>query len=134
MQLTGTLTDYLDRQLRRDAGIPLTYYQVLAMLSEAPDRQLRMADLAAAAWSSPSRMSHAVDRLEEAGWVIREPAPGDGRGQIAQLTDAGRQQLAAAAPGHARAVRAVLFDALEDDRLRAFGDVCRGALSRLAEQ
>lgn len=133
LQLTGALTEHLDRQLRRESGLPHTYYQVLAMLSEAPDRRLRMSDLAAAARSSPSRMSHAVDRLVEAGWVIRQPAPGDRRGQIAILTDTGYQTLTAAAPDHARTVRSILFDQLSPDQLRTFGEICRSALFRLTD-
>lgn len=131
LQLTGMLTEHLDRELRRDAGLPHTYYQVLAMLSEAPGRSLRMTELAAVAWASPSRMSHAVDRLQEAGWVTREPAPDDKRGQIARLTDAGFAKLAAAAPGHAAAVRAILFEPLNAQLLTSFGEVCTRALSRL---
>ena len=69
--LTG-LEDRLDRQLQRDAGMPHAYYQVLAMLSEAPGRTLRMSELAVATTSSPSRLSHAVARLEEKGWVRRD--------------------------------------------------------------
>src|SRR5690625_2813685 len=83
LELSGTLNEQLDRELRTAAGLPLTYYQVLAMLSEAPGRSLRMTELADACWSSRSRISHACDRLEEAGWVRRSPAPDDKRGQIA---------------------------------------------------
>ncbi len=131
LQMTGMLTEHLDRQLRRDAGLPHAYYQALAMLSEAPGRSLRMAELAAAAWASPSRMSHAVARLEEAGWVERTPAPADGRGQIATLTDAGYRVLASAAPGHAAAVKEILFGGLDAATLDAFGRVCETALERL---
>jgi DNA-binding MarR family transcriptional regulator len=134
LQLSGMLTEHLDRELRRDAGIPHTYYQVLAMLSEAPGRCLRMTELAAVAWASPSRMSHAVDRLQEAGWVEREPAPDDKRGQVARLTDAGLAKLTAAAPGHAAAVRSILFDPLSPRLLAAFGEVCTRALDRLGAQ
>lgn len=131
LQLTGMLTEHLDRELRRDSGIPHTYYQVLAMLSEAPGRSLRMTELAAVSWASPSRMSHAVDRLQESGWVERRPAPGDKRGQIAILTDAGYEKLTQAAPGHAAAVRAILFEPLGTDLLAAFGEVCTRALKQL---
>jgi DNA-binding MarR family transcriptional regulator len=134
LQLTGLLTEHLDRELRRDAGMPHTYYQVLAMLSEAPGRRLRMTELAAAPWASPSRISHAIDRLEEAGWVEREPAPDDKRGQVARLTDAGMAKLAVAAPGHAAAVRAILFEPLNAQLLKAFGEVCSRALDRLGER
>ncbi|MEO7127136.1 MAG: MarR family winged helix-turn-helix transcriptional regulator [Nakamurella sp.] len=131
LQVTGMLTEHLDRELRRDAEIPHTYYQVLAMLSEAPGRSLRMTELAAAAWASTSRMSHAVDRLAEAGWVERQPAPDDKRGQIAVLTDAGYQKLTKAAPGHSAAVRAILFDPLSPQLLAAFGEICSSALGQL---
>lgn len=131
LQLTGLLTEHLDRELRRDAGLPHTYYQVLAMLSEAPGRRMRMTELAAATWASPSRISHAIDRLEEDGWVEREPAPNDKRGQVARLTDAGFAKLEAAAPGHAHAVRTILFDPLNAQLLRSFGEVCTRALDRL---
>jgi DNA-binding MarR family transcriptional regulator len=121
----------LDRQLQRDAGITHASYIVLAMLSEAPDRSLRMSDLALRANSSPSRLSHAVARLEERGWVRREPAPKDGRGTVAVLTDAGWEMLAATAPGHVSAVREHLFDRLSPEQVRALGDILAAVLDGL---
>jgi DNA-binding MarR family transcriptional regulator len=121
----------LDRQLQRDAGITHASYIVLAMLSEAPDRSLRMSDLAVRANSSPSRLSHAVARLEARGWVRREPAPKDGRGTVAVLTDAGWQMLTESAPGHVAAVREHLFDQLTPEQVRALGDVCATVLDGL---
>jgi DNA-binding MarR family transcriptional regulator len=121
----------LDRQLQRDAGITHASYIVLAMLSEAPDRSLRMSDLALRANSSPSRLSHAVARLEARGWVRREPAPQDGRGTVAVLTDAGWQMLADTAPGHVTAVREHLFDQLTQEQVRALGDICSIVLDGL---
>ena len=121
----------LDRQLQRDAGITHASYIVLAMLSEAPDRSLRMSDLAVRANSSPSRLSHAVARLEARGWVRREPAPKDGRGTVAVLTDAGWQMLAETAPGHVTAVREHLFDQLTHEQVRALGDICSTVLDGL---
>ncbi|HST64297.1 MAG TPA: MarR family transcriptional regulator [Mycobacteriales bacterium] len=121
----------LDRQLQRDAGITHASYIVLAMLSEAPDRSLRMSDLAVKANSSPSRLSHAVARLEARGWVRREPAPQDGRGTVAVLTDAGWQMLADTAPGHVTAVREHLFDQLTPEQVRALGDICATVLDGL---
>lgn len=102
----------LDRQLQRDAGMPHAYYLVLAMLSEAPGRTLRMSELAEVTASSPSRLSHAVARLEEKGWVRREQHPTDRRGALAVLTGDGLAALETAAPGHVGAVRAALFDRL----------------------
>jgi len=107
------LADSLERQLQTEAGMPHAYYQVLAMLSEAPDRTLRMSELARASLSSPSRLSHAVARLEEKGWVRRDPHPSDRRGALAVLTDEGYAALAAAAPGHVAAVRSGVFDRLD---------------------
>ena len=121
----------LDRQLQREAGIPHAYYMVLAMLSESPGRALRMSQLAEATNSSQSRISHAVARLEEAGWVRREQCPHDRRGLVAVLTDAGLAVLAEAAPGHVRAVREHLFDQLSPEQVRQLEAICRAALRQL---
>src|SRR5262249_10302881 len=79
----------LDRELERDAGMPFAYFQILVMLSEVPERSLRMSDLAERTWSSRSRLSHAIDRLEERGWVERVNSASDRRGAVARLTNAG---------------------------------------------
>jgi DNA-binding MarR family transcriptional regulator len=117
------LDEALDRQLQRDAGMPHAYYQVLAMLSEAPSRSLRMSELARMTSSSPSRLSHAVSRLEERGWVRRDRHPTDRRGAVAVLTDQGYAAVVAAAPGHVAAVREALFDRLDEDQLAVLGEV-----------
>lgn len=109
---TRLVFDELDRELQADAGMPHAYYVVLVALSEGPDHQLRMGDLAAATGSSRSRLSHAVARLEKVGWVERRPCPNDRRGSLAALTDAGMATLVGAAPGHVDAVRRHLFDRL----------------------
>jgi DNA-binding MarR family transcriptional regulator len=106
----------VDGQLQRDAGMPLAYYEILVQLSEAPGRALRMSQLAGATSTSKSRVSHAVARLEERGWVRRRDCPTDRRGQIAELTDDGFAVLAAAAPGHVEHVRRILFDALSPEQ------------------
>ncbi|MFF0153994.1 MarR family winged helix-turn-helix transcriptional regulator [Micromonospora sp. NPDC005203] len=127
------LMDTLDRELQREAGMPHAYYEILVRLSEAPGRQLRMSDLAEAAGSSRSRLSHAVARLEAAGWVRREDCPTDRRGQIALLTDEGFATLAAAAPGHVEGVRRHLFDALSPaqvDQLRRISETLADHLRR----
>jgi len=121
----------LDRQLQRDAGITLASYVVLAMLSEAPDRSLRMSELAAAANASPSRLSHSVARLQERGWIRREPASEDGRGTVAVLTDAGWDVLVRTAPGHVGAVRDHVFDRLTRDQVRTLGEICATILDSL---
>jgi DNA-binding MarR family transcriptional regulator len=121
----------VDAQLQRDAGMPHTYYEILVRLSEAPGRCLRMTRLAAASTSSPSRISHAVTRLEERGWVRRRADEGDRRGQVAELTDAGFEALAAAAPGHVEAVRRAVFDSLTPAQVRAFGEACERIVAGL---
>lgn len=125
------LDDALDQQLRRDAGIPHAYYMLLAMLSEAPGRSLRMSELAAVTQSSQSRVSHAVSRLEDLGWVRRDPAPTDRRGSVAVLTDEGFTVLAEAAPGHVEAVRTGLFDPLSREQVRQLRDICETVLGHL---
>jgi DNA-binding MarR family transcriptional regulator len=114
----------LDAQLQAEAGMPHAYYEILVWLSESPQRSSRMSELAAATNSSPSRLSHAVARLEERGWVRREPCPSDRRGQVAVLTDDGFAALAAAAPGHVARVRSAIIDALTPDQLRQLGAIC----------
>jgi DNA-binding MarR family transcriptional regulator len=108
----------LDRELEREAGMPFAYFQILVMLSEAPDRTMRMSDLAERTWSSRSRLSHAMDRLEERGWVLRTSCPSDKRGAYAVLTDAGFAVLAAAAPKHLESVRRHVFDRLTPEQVQ----------------
>ncbi len=102
----------LDAQLRRDARLSHFDYAVLATLSEAPGRTLRMSELAALAEGSLSRLSQVVARLEGKGWVRRTPDPADGRYTLALLTEHGFAAVAAAAPGHVREVRRLVFDPL----------------------
>jgi DNA-binding MarR family transcriptional regulator len=116
---------FVDRQLRRESGMPMAYYEILVRLSESPGRCRRMSELAEASQSSRSRLSHAVSALEKQGWVVRSPADGDRRGWVATLTDAGFAALAAAAPGHVTAVREHLFDVLTREQLEALRDIGR---------
>ncbi|MPZ73002.1 MAG: MarR family transcriptional regulator, partial [Nitriliruptorales bacterium] len=94
---TRLLFDRLDRELQAQAGIPHTYYEILVRLSEAPERTIRMSELANRSQSSRSRLSHAIARLEEAGWVRRDSCDTDRRGSFAVLTDKGFAALEAAA-------------------------------------
>ncbi|MFC5722028.1 MarR family winged helix-turn-helix transcriptional regulator [Streptomyces gamaensis] len=125
LHATTLLEDHLDRQLQRDAGMPHIYYALLVHLSEAPDGQLRMTELAQQAKITRSRLSHAVARLEKNGWVRREECPSDKRGQLAVLTEAGFETLRQAAPGHVAAVRAAIFDRLTPEQTERFGEACR---------
>ncbi|MGI8664998.1 MAG: MarR family winged helix-turn-helix transcriptional regulator [Jatrophihabitans sp.] len=127
------LVDVLDRQLQVDSKLSHTYYEVLVPLSEEPGRALRMSELAQRARSSRSRLSHAVARLEERGWVRRIECPTDKRGQVAQLTDEGFAVVQAAAPGHVAAVRQYLIDRLTPEQLQALGQIGELMLSSTAE-
>ena len=113
----------LDAQLQADADLSHFEYQVLAGLSESPDRSLRMSKLAILANGSLSRLSHVVARLEKRGWVRRTSDPDDGRYTLAVLTDAGWDKVVATAPGHVAAVRKHVFDALTASQVRQLGEI-----------
>ena len=127
------LIDVLDRQLQADSNLPHSYFEILVPLSEAEDRTLRMSELAAAARSSRSRLSHAVARLEQRGWVRRLDCPTDRRGQLAELTDAGFAVVEAAAPAHVEAVRKYLIDQLSSEQLKAMKEIGQLMLASTAE-
>jgi DNA-binding MarR family transcriptional regulator len=128
---TELLMGSLDAQLQRDAGIPHAYYAILAQLSHAPDRRLRMSDLASVVNASPSRLSHAVGKLEDRGWVTRSPSTCDKRSTMCTLTDAGFDVLAEQAPGHVEAVRKHLFDALTPEQVGQLEQICNAVLDGL---
>jgi DNA-binding MarR family transcriptional regulator len=130
---TNLLYDQLDHELQRDAGFPHGYYEILVRLSEAPARRLRMSQLAERSQSSRSRISHAVARLEEAGWVRREQCPTDRRGAFAVLTDEGFAALAAAAPGHVAGVRRHVFDTLSDEQVVQLRAISEALVAHLTE-
>jgi len=94
---------------------------VLAMLSENPERTMRMSSLAEVTNASLSRLSRLVRRLEERGMVRREPDPTDGRFTKAVLTEKGFRTLADAAPGHVAHVRSLVIDVLSPEQLRRLG-------------
>ncbi len=118
-----TLMATVEGQLNRESGIPFGYYEILVRLSEAPGRLMRMSQLAEASTSSKSRLSHAIARLEERGWVERQDCATDRRGQFAWLTDAGFAALAAAAPSHVEQVRRSLFDRISPEQARQLGEI-----------
>ncbi|MBK5222440.1 MAG: MarR family transcriptional regulator [Acidimicrobiia bacterium] len=116
------LVDQLDRDLRAAHGLTLADYEILVHLSEAPDRRLRMAELAAAALVSRSRLTHRIDRMDHRGLVEREACDTDKRGTFAVLTDAGRELLVESAPTHVDSVRRYVVDRLSPAQLAALGE------------
>ncbi|MCO8277077.1 MarR family winged helix-turn-helix transcriptional regulator [Actinoplanes sp. TRM 88003] len=109
----------LDARMQRESQMTFFEYMVLSVLSEEPDRTMQMSDLAARTAASLSRLSHVVGRLENRGLLTRARVPGSGRRTNATLTDAGYDQVVAAAPGHVAAVREYLIDGLEPGDLAA---------------
>jgi DNA-binding MarR family transcriptional regulator len=128
---TRLLWDEIERDLQRDSGLSFGHYEILVMLSETPGRARRMSELADATQSSRSRLSHAVARLEELGWVRREACPSDRRGSLAVLTDAGFAALEAAAPMHVESVRRHLFDLLSPEQLADLQEIQETLLDHL---
>ncbi|HST82998.1 MAG TPA: MarR family transcriptional regulator [Kineosporiaceae bacterium] len=120
---TRMLFAELDRQLASDAELSLTDYELLVRLSEAPDGRLRMRELADAALATRSGVTRAVTRAERAGWVRRVECEDDRRGMNAELTEAGRAKLAAAAPGHVTAVRENLLNLLTPEQLAQLTEI-----------
>lgn len=108
----------LDRELRTDYGISHDDYQILATLSRVPGRIMRMSDLARAVGHSPSRLSHAVTRMERAGWVERVPGVDDRRVVEARLTPEGARRARDVSSGHLALVGRILFDTLGPERAR----------------
>jgi DNA-binding MarR family transcriptional regulator len=125
------LPGVLDAQLRRDAELTNFDYYVLAMLSEAPDRTLRMTALAAQTNATLPRLSHVVRRLEQRGLVERFPCPEDGRATNAHLTLAGWDKVQQTAPGHVTNVRHHVIDALNPEQIAHLTEITEALLGRL---
>jgi len=125
------LPNAIDSQLRHDADLTSYEYYVLAMLSEAPDRTLRMTDLAAQTSATLPRLSHVVKRLEARGLVDRFPCPEDRRATNARLTDEGWRKILETAPGHVATVRRHVIDALTPEQLRQLRGIADALLAQL---
>ena len=117
---SARLAQRLDADLR-EFGLDLAEYEILVTLSEAPERRVRMSDLAEAVHQSRSRLTHTVSRMETAGLVDRSSCPTDRRGVWAHLTDQGFALLEAAAPSHVEAVRRNFVEAMTEDDYAALG-------------
>jgi len=125
------LPGVLEAQLKRDADLTHFEYWVLAMLSEAPERTLRMTALASRTSATLSRLSHVVTRLEGRGLVERFPCPEDRRATNARLTEAGWDVVVASAPGHLDTVREYVVDALTPRQITALTAITDAILDRL---
>jgi DNA-binding MarR family transcriptional regulator len=131
VQATRLLFDQLEQELDQQTTVPKHYYEILAPLAEAPERRLRMSDLADRSQSSRSRLSHSMARLESLGWIRREASQMDRRGAFAVLTDEGFSAFEAAAPVHAEGVRTHVFDQLDVGQLKELRRISERVLEHL---
>jgi DNA-binding MarR family transcriptional regulator len=125
------LTEVMDRDLKAKHGLSAPEYEILVRLSEAPERRLRMAELADNASQSRSRLSHTCSRLESKGLVSRDSCPGDKRGVYAHLTDEGFAALDRASRDHVETVRTYLIDLVDPADLAAIGRAFTAVLKRI---
>ncbi|MEM7338385.1 MAG: MarR family winged helix-turn-helix transcriptional regulator [Actinomycetota bacterium] len=125
MAFLEVMPSSVEGQLKRDVGVNLFEYSVLAMLSEQVDRTLVMSDLAQVAFGSLSRLSHAVTRLERRGWVERRAGSGGRRHNTVWLTDAGLEAITDAAPLHVAHVRELLVAPLSAAELATLTSLLR---------
>ncbi len=126
---TARLQQRLDRDLQQKSGMPHAYYMILAMLSEAPERGMRMTDLAEVLSSSPSRLSHAIRKLVDLGWIRKDSDPADGRVTWACLTEEGMRVIVEAAPGHVTTVVDALFDRLTPEQVEQLREISTAMLA-----
>jgi DNA-binding MarR family transcriptional regulator len=117
---SARLAERLDADLR-EFGLDLGEYEILVTLSEAPERRVRMSELADAVHQSRSRLTHTVSRMENAGLVDRASCPTDRRGVWAHLTDEGYRLLEVAAPTHVESVRRNFVEAMSEADYAAVG-------------
>lgn len=123
--ISGTLLlqHRLGRDLQDETGLTLPDYEILVRLSEAPERRIRMSELADLTLSSRSRLSHQIDRMHKAGLVDRQECAADRRGLFAVLTDAGYERLVEAAPKHVTSVRQRIVDVLTPEEFAELGRI-----------
>ncbi|MGW7353136.1 MarR family winged helix-turn-helix transcriptional regulator [Streptomyces sp. NPDC054784] len=131
LRASNLVARHLEQQLREDAGLSHTQYEILVLLSAAPEGEVRMTELAARLITSKSGLTYQVGQLEKRGLVARRSCPTDVRGVLAVLTADGRRTLEEAAPGHVAAVRESLIDVLERDELAVVAEALHRVGGRL---
>ncbi|MGY2873310.1 DNA-binding MarR family transcriptional regulator [Marmoricola sp. URHA0025 HA25] len=132
MDVAGLLRHKVERQLRAAAGLTYVQFKVLARLGlDSPTGSLRMTELADEVVYSRSGLTYQVGQMEETGWVERGPSPDDDRGVTVTITDAGRERLAQALPGHVEVLRELLFAALKDDDVSALAGLLEPVLEHM---
>ena len=127
-RLLEALDDDLDHH-----ELSMADYEVLAQLSDAPDRKMRMSELADVAMISRSRLSHRIKVMEKAGWVKREACPDDKRGYFAMMTAKGFKAIVAAAPDHVHSVRSRFIDLLTKEDQKVLAEIFERVTQSLKE-
>lgn len=133
LAVNAGLPALLHRELQANSGLSLPDFSVLVQLTDHPEARVRVSDLADALQWERSRLSHHLKRMEARALLRREECPEDGRGAFVVLTPAGREAIERAAPGHAEAVRSVVFDQLTDGEFTALDRITEKVLARLGQ-
>ena len=128
------VTGLLEDELENERSLPLSWYDVLLQLKEAPDDRLRMSDLAGAVLLSKSGLTRLVDRMCAAGLTARSADVEDRRGRWVSLTPEGRARLRKAAPVHLRGVAEHFTSQLSEDEARMLAAALSGIAERAAER
>jgi DNA-binding MarR family transcriptional regulator len=133
LEVTQRLWEQLARELDDAGDLPLSEYEVLVRLSEAPQGRMRMSELADALSHSRSRLTHTVARMQERGLVTRQPSDDDGRGVLAAVTPAGLAALRDNADVHVTGVREHLFDQMDPEEVQVLGRVLAKVAAHLRD-
>ena len=134
LRMSSLLPAALNRQLQQDCGLTLPEYEVLVQLSETPGHRLRPFQICEGLNWEQSRLSHQLTRMERRGLVSRHECAADGRGAFIELTAAGAEAIAAAAPRHVATVRRLIFDQLSEAQRMAFDEACSAIVTALSDQ
>jgi DNA-binding MarR family transcriptional regulator len=132
LTLNAELSATLQRELQDDSGLSMPDFDVLVHLTDSPEGRVRVTELARLLYWERSRVSHHVTRMERRGLVERTECAEDGRGAFIAVTPAGRAAIEQAAPGHVRAVRRLMFDALSKEEVDRLATAIDKMLTRLA--
>lgn len=125
LEVHARVTAALDAQMRAEHGMSVSQYEVLMFLGDAPDRKLRMAEIAERVLLSRSGLTRLVDKLETLGYVSRCSDERDGRGLFAELTGAGAAKLEDARATHREGVREFFLDRISAEDQGALGAIWR---------
>jgi DNA-binding MarR family transcriptional regulator len=133
LKVAAILDRLIEQQLKDEAGLSHAQYEVLARLSGAPRGELRMTELAGAAFTSKSGLTYQVGQLEKAGLVRRKSCDSDVRGVVASLTEAGWAKIRATAPGHAALVREHFVEGVDPALFGGLADGLAALVAHLRE-